>query len=280
MTTVQGPTVGRRRLRTALRRAREAAGMTQEQVAAAMEWSLSKVIRIEAGAVSISTTDVRALVRLYGITDQDRIDELVTLARRSRIRQWFAPLRGSLPPPYAAYIGLEAETSSILYFHPTGLPNLFQTEAYAAASIMGRDDGKQLQVRRARQRELLGRPDPPQVVAVLDEAVLRRISDGPLDLGDQLRHLRALGDQPHITIQVLPFSAGINPLRGPFAILQFPEADTDVMYVESAAAEDVIDQPEVVNAYREEFHRLRSLALSPARTRDLLTALIEAAPAD
>jgi hypothetical protein len=46
MTTVHGPTVGRRRLRSALRRARDAAGLTQEQVAAAMDWSLSKLIRI------------------------------------------------------------------------------------------------------------------------------------------------------------------------------------------------------------------------------------------
>src|SRR5437867_76565 len=37
-------TIGRRKLRTALRRAREEAGYTQEQVARAMEWSLSKLI--------------------------------------------------------------------------------------------------------------------------------------------------------------------------------------------------------------------------------------------
>lgn len=276
MSPVDGPALGRRRLRAALRAARLAAGLTQEQVAAAMDWSLSKVIRIESGAVSVSTTDVRALVRLYGITDPRQVDELVALARRSRRRQWFSSLRRNLPAPYAAYIGLEAETSFIRYFHPTGLPNLFQTEAYAAASTF-RGDAHHLAVRRARQRELLNRPDPPEVVALLAEGVLRRIADGPDDLGGQLEHLRALGDRPNITIQVLPFTAGIFQFRGPFAILQFPQPDADVMFLESAVADDVIDQPEVVGAFREEFDRARELALSPAETRLLITRLIESA---
>jgi transcriptional regulator with XRE-family HTH domain len=41
------PTVARRRVRLALRDAREKADLTQQQVAEEMEWSLSKVIRIE-----------------------------------------------------------------------------------------------------------------------------------------------------------------------------------------------------------------------------------------
>lgn len=274
MSPGDGPALGRRRLRAALRAARLAAGLTQEQVAAAMEWSLSKVIRIESGAVSVSTTDVRALVRLYGITDPRRVEELVTLARRSRRRPWFSSLRRNLPAPYAAYIGLEAESTSIRYYHPTGLPNLFQTAAYVAANTF-RGDEHHVAVRLARQRELLDRPDPPQVVALVAEGVLRRIAEGPDSLGDQLQHLRALGDRPHITIQVLPFTAGICQFRGPFAILEFPEPDPDVMYVESAATDDVIDHPEVVGAFREEFDRLRELALSPAETRLLITRLIE-----
>ena len=115
------------------------------------------------------------------------------------------------------------------------------------------------------------------MVALLAEGVLRRIADGPDDLGGQLEHLRALGDRPNITIQVLPFTAGIFQFRGPFAILQFPQPDADVMFVESAVADDVIDQPEVVGAFREEFDRARELALSPAETRLLITRLIESA---
>jgi transcriptional regulator with XRE-family HTH domain len=90
MTTVQGPTVGRRRLRSALRRAREDAGLTQEQVAAAMDWSLSKLIRIEAGTVSISTNDVKALLNYYQMTDGSQVADLVALARVARRRTWWS----------------------------------------------------------------------------------------------------------------------------------------------------------------------------------------------
>ena len=58
--------------------------MTQEQVASAMDWSLSKVIRIEAGSVGISTNDLKALLRLYKISDDEQATELLALARASR----------------------------------------------------------------------------------------------------------------------------------------------------------------------------------------------------
>ncbi|GGM24848.1 helix-turn-helix domain-containing protein [Dactylosporangium sucinum] len=48
------PAVARRRVRLAIRDARNAKGYTQGQVADAMDWSLSKVMRIESGEVTIS----------------------------------------------------------------------------------------------------------------------------------------------------------------------------------------------------------------------------------
>ncbi len=75
------PVVPRRRLRTELRTARKEAGLTQSEVAAAMEWSLSKVIRIETGTVSISTNDLKALLNHYKIVDPARINQLLALGR-------------------------------------------------------------------------------------------------------------------------------------------------------------------------------------------------------
>jgi len=51
------PTSARRRVRLAIREAREAAKLTQQQVAEEMEWSLSKVFRIESGEVTVSVND-------------------------------------------------------------------------------------------------------------------------------------------------------------------------------------------------------------------------------
>jgi len=69
MTSVQDPTVQRRRLRLELRRARDAAGLRQADVARAMDWSPSKLIRIERGDVSVSTNDLKALLNHYGVKD-------------------------------------------------------------------------------------------------------------------------------------------------------------------------------------------------------------------
>src|SRR6266700_2541119 len=78
------PVVKRRRLKAELRNARQEADLTQDQVAEAMEWSPSKIIRIEAGSVGVSANDMKELLRLYNITDSKRVNELITLARQAR----------------------------------------------------------------------------------------------------------------------------------------------------------------------------------------------------
>ncbi|MGH3765719.1 MAG: helix-turn-helix domain-containing protein [Pseudonocardiaceae bacterium] len=75
------------RLWAVLRDNRILAHRTQRQVAQAMDWSLSKVLRIETGAVGISTTDLRALLTYYGTKDEQQIEELVELARIARTRK-------------------------------------------------------------------------------------------------------------------------------------------------------------------------------------------------
>ena len=75
------PAVTRRRLRTELRRARLDAGLTQEQTARAMDWSLSKLIRIENGTNNISTNDLKALAQYYDIPDEKQIANWLVLAR-------------------------------------------------------------------------------------------------------------------------------------------------------------------------------------------------------
>ena len=77
-------TVVRQKLRTELRNARKRVGLTQKEVAAAMDWSPSKMLRIEAGVVGISTNDLRALLDCYNIDDERHTEELLSLVRGSR----------------------------------------------------------------------------------------------------------------------------------------------------------------------------------------------------
>ncbi|WP_422773521.1 helix-turn-helix domain-containing protein [Plantactinospora sp. WMMC1484] len=273
MTTAYGPTVGRRKLRSAIRRAREAAGFTQEQVAVAMDWSLSKLIRIEAGYVSISTNDVKALLDYYRVRDPKQVDELVQLARVSRKRTWWSQYRDALRPAYYSYIGLEAESSELYFYQSVGMPGLLQTEAYAQAvlrsAIPRLDDPDEAQasvaLRLRRQREVFDRADPPAIVVVFDEAALHRQTGGPAVIRGQLLHLVDLAESGRITVQILPFTSTIYTPLGQFVIVRFAAAeDADVVYLESTGLEDVIDDPDEVTAHLRTFTGLRAAALDPA----------------
>lgn len=276
-TTVHSPTAGRRRLRNALRRARDAAGLTQEQVAEAMDWSLSKVIRIETGGVGISTSDLRQLLQFYRVNDPARVTDLVELARVGRQRPWWTRYKDVVPGGYLSYIGLEDESTALRCVSPNGMPGLLQTEDFAralasagwwATPLGGRvrrmpPAAERVEVRMIRQQEVLRRPTPPTITAVLDEAVLWRRIGGPEVLRRQLLHLVALGSKNNITIQVLPFHAGKLYMQSPFVILEFPDpADTDVVYAESDFEETVIDDPSRVAIYREVFDHARAASLS------------------
>ena len=233
------PVVQRRRLRIELRKARQDAEQTQEQVAAAMDWSLSKVIRIEAGNVGISTNDLKALLRHYKILDPVRTEELVALARAARERSWWSQYRDAATPQLLQLIGYESAATVRRNFEPLLVPGLLQTEEYAAALIKALDDRipaarlETLVEIRLRRQELADRANPPLLFFILDEAVVRRLVGGKGVMRRQVRRLIEMTEKPNVTIEVVPFSAGAHPgLKGSFVILEFPDAgDDDVLYL-------------------------------------------------
>jgi transcriptional regulator with XRE-family HTH domain len=282
MTTPHGPTSGRLRLRTALRTAREATRLTQQQVADAMDWSLSKIIRIEKGTVSVSTNDVRALLQLYEVRDERQVADLVELARAARKKAWWTAYKNEVPAHFGELIGLEAEASAHKYFQPIAVPGLLQTRAYARAVLSNIAPGQltpeqidtRVEIRMTRQREVLGQTNPPRLEIVLDEAVLRRVADGPEVMREQLLHLVEVGASPNVVIQVLPFVAGVNTVEGAFMILQFPDpGDNDVVYIESALTGHVLDRPDDIGPYRQAFERLQETSLKPDESLAMVAAV-------
>ena len=266
MSTAYGPTVGRRKLRTAIRRAREAAGLTQEQVALAMDWSLSKLIRIESGYVSISTNDVKALLSHYHVRDPDEVSELVRLARISRQRTWWSQYRDSLPAAYYSYIGLEAEASSLSFYQSVGMPGLLQTEAYARAIISGEatqptPEAVEQRVAARIERQKLIHDGNLRMVAVLDEAVLHRQIGGPDVMRAQLAALLTASKLWNVSIQVIPFREGAYAsMLSSFHILTFAESSS-VVYIEGLTG-DLYAEGEDVRRCTVVFNSLRASALS------------------
>src|SRR5919202_375342 len=184
------PTVARRRVRLAIREARDAAGFTQSQVAEAMEWSQSKVIRIENGEVSISPNDLRPLLSYLGVVDRARVNALVGDARTARLRQrrtwWQTPEFKDLAEPLRRLIEYEAIAVAIRNYSTHYIPGPLQTPDYAAALTGSLDDLPPetielvLKARRERRDSVLSRLGSAlQFYVLLDESVFMPPTGGP-----------------------------------------------------------------------------------------------------
>jgi transcriptional regulator with XRE-family HTH domain len=279
VTVSTSPLVERRRLRDELRQARLDADLTQEAVAKEMDWSISKIIRIETGAVGISTNDLYALLRLYKIRDPQRVKELIARGREARKQTWYSKYRPILTSTYFQYIEYETSASIIRSYEEILVPGLLQTEEYAASitqeyrpNVTAKTVRALVEVRMKRQELLLGRPNPPLLFFILDEAVIRRLLGDDSVRNEQLKKLVNMAERPEIVIEIIPFSTGIHGgMSNVFSILEFPGPSDDVIYFEgvheSIFSRDVTEE---VTLYRELFEELRSISLGPKGTLDYL----------
>ncbi|MGC5010738.1 helix-turn-helix domain-containing protein [Streptosporangium sp. DT93] len=273
MKQTASPTVRRRRLASELRRLRERAQLTMEEVGEQLGWSATKISRIETARVRVALTDTGRLLDLYAV-DSAKRGELLDLAKDARKKGWWQAY-GDLPTEYTTYIGLEAEATSMRSFAPTIFPGLLQTEDYARAVIRSAlsfsspgEIERRVEVRMARQA-LLAQDGPLRLWAVLDEAVIRRPVGGPAVMRSQLKRLLDITDLPNVTIQVLPFAVGAHPgTNGAFEIMEFPEpADPDVVFMENFTGSLYIERETDVYRYSLTFDHLRAKALDPDGSR-------------
>ena len=261
----------RRQLLAELRQLRPPHVVTQRQVADALDWSPSKVTRIENGSVSISVTDLRALLSYYGVTDGDVVDGLVDLARRSRrARSPFAAFGDVFSPEALRFFDYEQSATWIGSIELLVVPGLLQTTDYARAVMSVHDIGAEKAERFVRSRQLrrqvLDRPAPPLLSFIVDESVLLRAIGGRAVMRAQLEHLLEAAAQPHVAIRVVPFALGEHVgLRGPFVLLRFAGTnDPDVVYIEQRRGDAIFqDEIEVTGNHQRLFDELERRAASP-----------------
>lgn len=260
-----------------LRRLREEAGITIEQVAERLECSTSKISRIETGQNGVTPRDVRDIAGVYGVVGDDA-ESLLQFAREARQKGWWQ-LYGAVLT--SAYVGLEAAADSIRSYEALVVPGLLQTEEYARAMIrVGRpeiDDGeidKRLRVRMNRQ-SLLVQDDPLNLWVVLDEAVVRRPVGGRAVMRRQLDHLLASAELPNVTLQVLPFAAGAHAgMDGTFTVLIYEgSVHQEYCFASNAAGGLFLEKDEELRRYSFIFDQLCSNALRPEESVSLMAGL-------
>jgi transcriptional regulator with XRE-family HTH domain len=280
MAASPSPTVRRKRLGIELRRLREQACLTCEEVGQQLDCSGTRISRMETGRISVRPGDVGELLEIYGVTGAEA-SALVQLAREARRKGWWHTYGRALPTWFEPYIGLESEAARLRDFQSMVLPGLLQTEDYARAVLRAApsaapagDIDRQVALRMERQA-ILGQAAPPGLWVVLSESVLRVQVGGKGVMRGQLRRLIEIAARPHVTLQVLPFSttAHVQPIS-PFTILDFSDpADPTVVYLEHLSGSLLLENTDEVAHYTVVFDHLRAEALGTAQSADLIARL-------
>ncbi|WP_413753556.1 helix-turn-helix domain-containing protein [Streptomyces sp. R-74717] len=274
-------TTRRRQLGAMMRKLRARKGMTLEEAGRLVGISKATVSRYETQEGPVKWPIADALCRQYDATDAER-NAVVALAKDAKQQGWWGPYTDSIPADMNLLLTLEDEAVREDHFCCTYVPGLLQTRSYSAA-IQGAnemrlapDEIQRLVDIRMKRQEILSRPKPPHLWAILDESVVRRVVGSPDVMRDQLSHLLEANDSQHITLQILPFSKGAHcAALGSFVILGGVEASLDVVYVDLHVGSLFLEKDEELNRYRLAFDYLRAQALDMAASSALIKRVLK-----
>ncbi|MER6956443.1 helix-turn-helix transcriptional regulator [Streptomyces sp. NPDC000618] len=247
-----------------LRRLREAAGLTQQQLGDILNYTGSLVGQVET-ARKVPTPEfserVDAALGTGGL-----FSRLVELVLRSQLPSWFRQVAE-----------LQARATEIYSFEMGVVPGLLQTPAYARA-VLGALDDTDLEdrtaVRLARQR-IFEKEEPPLFWVVLSESALHQEIGGSETMREQLAHLLSFQSNPRINVQVLPFSAGAHAgMTGSFDVYRFA-SDPAIVYTEGYGSAHPSANPDTVKACSLRYDHLQAAALSLKASAELIRRVME-----
>jgi hypothetical protein len=258
-------------------------------VGRAIGWSATKISRAESGRESLPPSEIEKLIDHYGVIEPLRA-RLLDLAEDAVQRGWWDDYADILTPQYTEFIGLEEEAVSCLHWQADVVPGLLQTEDYirqlnlayegVVPTIPLRVHERFLQVRMRRQERLTSEPSL-RLFAVIDEAVLLRRVGNPAVMRAQLRRLAEVTESPNVDLRVLRLSHHPGLVSASFVIMRFGSEETpdrtlgDVVSTETLARETYVVDEVDTRLYSIFFDSLRSSALSPAESRQLILSTID-----
>jgi transcriptional regulator with XRE-family HTH domain len=282
------PTVRQRRLGAELRRLREAQDATADEIASRLQWSPSKISRIENARIGVRVRDVRLLLELYKV-DEDHMGDILALAHAATERGWWARYQDSMPKKFAAFVALEDEANSALNYGTYTVPGLLQCEEYAHTilqsstrafdSLTPTEIDRRVHIRMRRQ-QLLHRTTPLIFSTIIDESVLVRLIGSRKTMRRQLDYLVELAQLPNVEIGVIPLNVSREPVFGEsFTLLKFSPAYEvrfpDFLYIDNVQSSDFLDDT-ITYSYRKSWEWLKESALPPAESIDRISQAAQA----
>jgi transcriptional regulator with XRE-family HTH domain len=257
--------VRRLQLGRILRELREQAGLSLEVAAPALDWSSSKLSRIENGRQGVDVHGVRTMMDIYGVSGP-QWDELLDITRLASKKGWWR----AFGMDDRGYVPLEAGARTVRDATLGFVPGLLQTPAYAReiflSAVTARTPAeidRAVAVRSVRRQRLTSDDDPLDLVALVDEAALRRPVGGREVMSEQYASLVAAAELERVELRVLPTRLGARPaMSAGFTILDFDDPGLpDMVYVEHPAGAVHTSKEADVARARLVFDRLLELAL-------------------
>ena len=267
----QVPTVRSRQLGAELRRIRQRAGYSTIELARILEWSSSRISRLETGKRGTSEAHVANWLGLFRVTGAE-FDEVINLCRQTRERSWMQTHEPLAHDTVRTLLHLETTATKIIEFEPLWVPSLLQTADYARARLASsrlvppEAIADRLQARHARQA-ILHVEEPPVCRFYLSEYVLGRAVGTTRVMHEQLRHLARVAALPHCTIRIIPDDGG-GPCTA-FRLMEFADQPRCV-YLWYVTGSVFLD--ENIGTYREQLTQLDRAALDPQQSQEALQA--------
>lgn len=242
-------------------------GLSQELFAERLHYKQAQVSKVESGTVLASESFAAAMDRTAGTPG-------VYTRLRARLSErghpdWFIP-----------YVALERGATKIEDFSNALIMGMLQTSDYAEATFRAthpRESDEQIRARVAARLErgsVMDRESPPLLWVILHESTLRTVVGGRAVMRAQLDHLAVQAATPHITLQVLPFSAGASPSAVAFILLT-QDDERAIVYSETADTGYMSDSVTAVASAEITYERLRAAALSSEVSLSLIQQIAE-----
>jgi transcriptional regulator with XRE-family HTH domain len=278
---VTGPLVPRQRLAQELRRLREEASLTLEQVATALEFSTSKLSRLENAQGSPRARDVRDLAQHYGIAGTELAEQLNRWVRAARRQGWWNDFSDEIWPGLDAHLAYESDATVARVYTIPILPVLLQIPDYTRAYYRSREPwhsdetlSQLVEIRARRQEGLHWREGqrPLELVAVTHESSLRQRVGSVQTMRAQLDELVERSTAANIQLYVLPFTAQpVFTCTCSYAYFEYgDDIDQNVVHIETHAGFRHVEKLDEVKRYRNYYDDLVAVSLTMDKSRAMI----------
>ena len=239
-------------------------GLSGSQMGLIMTCNRHTVSNMEAGRYKITDAQAKAVDERFNLNGH--FQRLLKYAREGHDPDWFRE-----------HLEYEAKARQLRIWELSLIPGLFQTEEYARAqfTLAGEKDIEGAVSARMARQGILTKDAPPFVWVVLDQAVISRPMGGPEVMREQLAKLLELSALHHVSVRVVPWSAGGHlGQEGAFKVMTV--GATDVVYTEASMGGRLAQGTSEVESFAILYDQISVKALPEDLSRSLIQEVMEA----